>query len=654
MRNASGQGPTRPLPDLPPQAQLLEGVRQRQWRELITRLPTVFGAMAVLGLTYVYIVGEAVDSLLLGQWVFALTLATLCVFWFYILHRDMRRWPLGWPVLIKRYLGVLALQAAIWGVGLAWITPDDPTLLLTSLVLLLAILSGTPLSVSSHFPTLALYAVLTILPMGIRFMLNDNPNIQLLGWVSLPCLAIFIQAGWLLNRHLLEAYRAMERDATLVAELEHEKSVIHDALGQAEAANKAKSRFLAGASHDLRQPLQAIGLMVSALEREDSVEKRDVLVGHLSKSVGRLDRLFNRLLDISRLDSGKVPVRPVMSSSGEILQSLARQFDGIAADRGVPLRFKDAARATLHTDPDLLEQLLGNLVSNAIRYAPAGKVLVSARYRTMQGGKQLVFQVWDTGIGIEPGRHKDIFEEFVQLDNPAQVQTRGLGLGLAIARRTAVLLQAQLGVRSQPGRGSVFEVSLPCEPATDTAPDGQGNYQVATGLPSPKNTAQALLGAAPLAGVYALVVDDEPDILTGLVHGLGRIGCYVKSARNLAETRQWLDATERLPDALIVDYRLAHGETAWDIVRAVEQACGGPIAVLIITGEINPELDAKAARLAYPVLRKPVSIVTLEAHLQTALKNLEPAEPAEPAEPTPGHVTQTGSFSPLLAKSKIA
>ena len=167
MRNASGQGPTRPLPDLPPQAQLLEGVRQRQWRELITRLPTVFGAMAVLGLTYVYIVGEAVDSLLLGQWVFALTLATLCVFWFYILHRDMRRWPLGWPVLIKRYLGVLALQAAIWGVGLAWITPDDPTLLLTSLVLLLAILSGTPLSVSSHFPTLALYAVLTMMHLHL-------------------------------------------------------------------------------------------------------------------------------------------------------------------------------------------------------------------------------------------------------------------------------------------------------------------------------------------------------------------------------------------------------------------------------------------------------------------------------------------------------
>lgn len=605
--------------------QLLDAVRQRQWRDLISRLPTVFGAMLILGAAFVYVEGSAIDSLALGLWLAALAAFTLAIAWFYGRHRDLRNWHTGWPALIKQYMALLVIHAALWGMGLAWLTPDEPKLLLTSLMLLLAILSGTPLSVSSHFPTLAAYALLTILPMGIRFMLSSDPQFQFLGWVSLPCLVVFIQAGWLLNRHLLGAYYAMARDEFLVADLEREKELIKDALSQAKAASTAKSRFLAGASHDLRQPLQAIGLMVSALGREDAPEKRDLLVGNLTKSVGRLDRLFDRLLDISRLDAGKVQTHPVLTTSGDILQSLLRQFEGIAAKRGVPLRFRDAAHARFETDPDLLEQMLGNLVSNALRYAPAGKVLVGARRR----GTRLVFQVWDTGVGIEPVRHTDIFEEFVQLDNPAQAQTRGLGLGLAIARRTALLLRAQLSVRSEPGRGSVFEVSLDCGALElNEIPDAPGP------LIHPS-----------MAGVYTLVVDDEPDILTGFFHGLGRSGCYVKTARNLLETREWLDATERLPDALIVDYRLAHGETAWDVIRLVEHACGGPVAVLIITGEINSELDAKAARLGYPVLRKPVSIVTLEAHLQQALMRLETAA-APPV--------QTGNFSPLLASSRIA
>lgn len=621
--------------------QRLDGVRQRQWRELISRLPTVFGAMLILGTAFVYVEGHAVEPAALGLWLAVLTAFTLCVPWFYWQHRDLRNWQLGWPVLIKRYMAFLVVQAAIWGIGLAWITPDDAQLLLTSLMLLLAILSGTPLSVSSHFPTLAAYAVLTILPMGIRFMQNSDPKFQFLGLVSLPCLVIFIQAGWLLNRHLLESYRAMERDETLVADLEREKELLHGALGQAETANTAKSRFLAGASHDLRQPLQAIGLMVSALGREDSAEKREMLVGNLTNSVSRLDRLFNRLLDISRLDEGKVQAHLVLTTSANILQTLARQFEGIAAKRGITLRFRDAANASLQIDPDLLEQVLSNLVSNALRYAPAGKVLVGARRR----GGQLVFQVWDNGVGIAPSRHKDIFEEFVQLDNPAHAQTRGLGLGLAIARRTALLLRAQLSVRSEPGRGSVFEVALACEAAAAfTKANAPGGPPPAAALSS-QGATSGLAGATALAGVYALVVDDEPDILMGFLHGLGRSGCYVQTARSVAETRQWLDATERLPDALIVDYRLAHGETAWDIIALVEQACGGPLAVLIITGEINAELDARAARLGYPLLKKPVSIVTLEAKLQDALQRLEP---------TADLPLQTGNFSPLLASSSMA
>lgn len=638
MTPAPASGTEMPSPTTFDDAKLQDGVRQRQWRELISRLPTVFGAMLILGTAFVYVEGQAIEPVALGLWLAALTAFTLCVPWFYWHHRDLRNWQSGWPVLIKRYTAFLVLQATIWGIGLAWITPDDSQLLLTSLMLLLAILSGTPLSVSSHFPTLVAYAVLTILPMGIRFMLSSDPKFQFLGFVSLPCLIIFIQAGWLLNRHLLDSYRALERDETLMADLEREKELLNDALDRAEAANTAKSRFLAGASHDLRQPLQAIGLMVSALGREDSAEKREVLVGNLSNSVSRLDRLFNRLLDISRLEAGKVQTNPVLTTTGDTLQSLLRQFEGIAAKLAVPLRFRDAAHVHFKTDPDLLEQVLGNLISNALRYAPAGKVLVSARRR----GMRLVFQVWDTGVGIEPLRHKDIFEEFVQLDNPVQAQTRGLGLGLAIARRTAQLLRAQLSVRSEPGRGSVFEVTLDAEvPPSPEAPSGQDAREV---LPAARH-ARGLVGHPPLAGIYTLVVDDEPNILTGFLHGLGRSGCYVKTAQSLLETRQWLDATERLPDALIVDYRLAHEETAWDVIQLVERACGGPIAVLIITGEINPELDAKAARLGYPVLRKPVSIVTVEAKLQEALNRIESAAESP---------LQTGNFSPLLANSRMA
>ncbi len=584
-------------------------IRARQWQELVSKLPSVFGGQLVAGTTFLALAHSSIAAKPMGLWLLCFALSIASNVWWYLRHS---RLPLPNPDGQRESIFISAcivLQAAVWGVGLAMMLPPNSTLQLQSLVLLIAVLSGAPFALSSHFPTLVGFSVMLILPMGVHFMGSSDPQIRILGLASVPCLLMFLLAGRALNRHLIDSYRTLEQVQGLVLDLEHEKIVIRDALGQAEKANSAKSRFLAGASHDLRQPLQAIGLTVSSLRREPLAEKRSVLFENLSRSVDRLDRLFNRLLDISRLDAGKVQSNPVWVSSGEVLQSLQEQFSAIAEQRHLDLRFFDAARCMVHTDPDLLEQLLGNLISNALRYTVAGGVLVGAR--RLQGN--LLLQVWDTGVGIDANRYDTIFEEFVQLDNSNHTQTRGLGLGLAISRRISLVLGARLTVRARPMKGSVFELAMPGA----TGIDPQKLARPHAGMPVTDDAV-----SSELAGVNLLVVDDEPDILMGLSATLSASDCYVNTTTNLAQTQLWLNETERLPDALIVDFRLANGETAWDIVNATLNACDNLLAVVICSGEINAELEAQAHQRGFTLLRKPVSATVLEGELATALKTL--------------------------------
>lgn len=225
---------------------------------------------------------------------------------------------------------------------------------------------------------------------------------------------------------------------------------------QAEQANLAKSKFLAGASHDLRQPIQALLYFTQALAYQLPDESGQRILGDMDRSLAALKSLLDALLDISKLDAGVISAEPRDFPVGELLARIAAEFTPTAREKGLALSVVNSA-AYVHSDPTLLGRVLQNLVANAVRYTKRGRILVGCRHR----GHCLSIEVWDTGVGIPPDRLADIFEEFTQLAKPEGDASQGLGLGLAIVRRLCRLLQHEVSVRSQAGKGSMFRVDVP-------------------------------------------------------------------------------------------------------------------------------------------------------------------------------------------------
>jgi two-component system, sensor histidine kinase len=400
-----------------------------------------------------------------------------------------------------------------------------------------------------------------------------------------------------------DAERALERERERLAELE---AAAREALARADEARAQISRFLAAASHDLRQPVHAIALFVAALQTEPLTGRAHTLVERLDRSLSGLDELFNRLLDISRLDAGALqPSRSTFAIDG-LLRPLEARFGQVAADRGLRLRVHAGRTAWVDSDAALLVEMLMNLLSNAFRYTARGGVLLAARRR----GGRLLLQVWDTGAGIPRDRLETIFEEFVQLDNPSHDRRRGLGLGLAIVQRLSIALDHPVSVRSQLGHGSVFTISVPLVAAPPEA------------APADETT-----GCVDIGGLLALVVDDEIDILVATESLLSAWGCFVLPARSTAEALQRLDVSERYPDLLITDHRIGDGQTGFEVIEAVRRAMPMPIPVLMWSGDADPALARRAREAGLLHLDKPIDPRRLRSVLDTVARGLRAQDP---------------------------
>ena len=371
-------------------------------------------------------------------------------------------------------------------------------------------------------------------------------------------------------------------------------------------ANAAKSRFLAAASHDLRQPVAAIGLL-AGLARERLAEAGAptlALMGRLEQAVQALEELLRGLLDLSRLDAGSRPPRPQAVALQPLFDAIALHEQPHAQARSLRLRFH-ASAAVVASDPLLLEQMLRNLVGNALRYTRRGGVLVGARRR----GARLRLQVWDSGLGIAPEQQQQVFEEFVQLDNPQRDRSQGLGLGLAIVRRSAVLLGHGLGLVSRPGRGSCFWIELPLAQAPQRPP--------AAAVP---------LAAPPLRGHRVWLLEDEQALREALVERLQAWGAEVRPLASLAELRAALAAPGPAPQALLSDHRLPDGDGA-QALALFGARFGASATVVVMSGDVGSSagpLDGYVAR-GVPVLHKPFGAEALLALLSPAHAPGQPA-----------------------------
>ncbi|HJY75533.1 MAG TPA: hybrid sensor histidine kinase/response regulator [Burkholderiales bacterium] len=478
---------------------------------------------------------------------------------------------------LKWFLVPQILSVIVIGSGPFFFLPsgsgrDFDILLILSTAVFLATF-GSSLKLSAYRPAipLVLTPLVVVYAAGVLQVPGSVPKV--LALASVFC-GVF---GWLLASRVNQAFvRSMElsiRNEQLVLAAEQARQA-------AERAEREKTRFLAAASHDLRQPMHAISLLVGMLQPRAPEADRAVM-RRLEHSVEAMDSLFATILDLSKLDSGAVHPSVAEVPLRAILDSIELHFAPEAAAKRLALRvFR--SRAVVRTDRALLERVVRNLVSNAIKYTPAGTVLVGCRRR----GERLLIGVWDTGVGIARADLDRIFDEFFQAAPAAR--DRGQGLGLSIAHRLARLLKSKIDVASTPGRGSSFGLAVPFVAYQST----------------PSHHHDAAPDTEPsLAGKFILVVDDDPQACFGTEALLRQWGCHAASAASLEAVQAALERELRFPDAIVTDYRLGEGRTGLEVIAAVRSYTGEETAAVIVTGEEG--LDT--ARLGHPTIRKPVS-----------------------------------------------
>jgi signal transduction histidine kinase/CheY-like chemotaxis protein len=379
-----------------------------------------------------------------------------------------------------------------------------------------------------------------------------------------------------------------------------------------EAANQAKSRFLAAASHDLRQPLHALSLLAAQLDRPEDGVPGSARVAQLRAGIATLGDLFDDLLDISKLEAGAVVAQPEDFALSAIFDAIRIQFAPEVRDKALELRVRPT-NAWVHSDPVLLQRILVNFVSNAVRYTGSGGVLVGARKR----GPNVEIAVWDTGCGIAAECREEIFREFVQLESPNRDRGKGLGLGLAIVARLAPLLGSKVELRSVPGKGSMFAIRVPLA-------DGCA----ASNTLSIHRYHAEQSDATPLRGLFALVVDDDEIARAGLQGLLERWGCLVLAAGSAAEALGLLSRHDRAPELLVCDYHLRMGENGIEAIRRIRAASECVIPAILVTGDASPEVLHAAREHGHPLIHKPVAPAKLRALINRLLASAPDAQGA--------------------------
>ncbi len=498
--------------------------------------------------------------------------------------------PIEWLPPVRRivYAGlfVAGLGAARDGaIAARQATPMLRLLLVALLVLvLLAGLHDYGNQIAGWFPITHQFALLWALPLA------------LCAFATVLIVRLFDAMAQveLLNRTLEE--RVRQRTAAL------------------DAANEAKSRFLATASHDLRQPLVSISLLWNLLRdgARGSDARTDDLLGQMGRALHSMEALLRGLLDFSRLESQDraADLRPVDLAA--LCESVLAAAQPQAAFRGLRLRARlPHGPLVVQSDAVLLEQMLRNLVDNALRYTERGGVLLAARRR----GGRIELGVHDTGRGIAEADRERIFEPFLQLDNPARSSRQGWGLGLAIVRRGAMLLGHEVQLRSVAGRGSTFRLLL--APAQRSVPQAPASAPVPLALDL-------------LAGRLVWLVEDEDGVREALALQFVHWGARVRSFASAAALRDWLDDAQDWPDLLVCDARLPDGH-GLDLVALVRHDAPVAVAALLVTGDTGPDQLARQQRAGVRVLHKPFGADALRKAAAAALDSVQ-------ADAAPGHL----------------
>ena len=571
-------------------------------RRLVEQIRLVLGSasasaipMVLVALVLVWTLSDQGNALELKVWFVGVTSVKL--FWVWDARRTLelgkrldqpRR--LAWRMIVTN-----VAYGTAWGI-FPWVTLSTTTTVGTALVIaaMAGITGGSLSSLAPVFP--AFVALLLFQLIGLLSKL----------WQLGPAYGPLAIISVLYVISLLTQARTSSRAARAAIELRFENLDLIERLRieteHAQAANLAKSKFLAAASHDLRQPIHAQGLFLEILAREELSARQHDAVANARATWQASAEMLDALLDFSRIEAGVVEPQTRPFHLQPMLKKIEDELAPQADAKGLIYRSRETHAAVL-SDPVLVELIVRNLVSNAIRYTKRGGILVACRRR----GDDIRLEVWDTGIGIDASQHREIFLEFHQLGNPERDRRKGLGLGLPIAQGLARALDHNLSLASRPGHGSVFRLTMPASRVAVVAGEEIG----------------AVSATMRVLNVRVLIIDDEAAVRSGMTQLLRQWGCECDATESIEEALA-LSRTHP-PDLIVSDYRLREQRTGAEAIATLRAALGSHLPAVLITGDTAPQRLREARAVGVPLLHKPVSPAQLFRGLMSALKDSEGA-----------------------------
>jgi two-component system, sensor histidine kinase len=494
--------------------------------------------------------------------------------------------------LVWTLMTLNAIDGIAWGT-LPWVTLTGAST--AEIVLVVAVMAGVTSNamsvLSPVLPVFVSFCLCAVTATAVKFWLLNDPIYQALAGISALYVLTHIAQGRIGAIAARSAIKLRFENSELIERLREETDKAQAAHREAEQANLAKSKFLAAASHDLRQPIHAQGLFLELIGREELSPTQRSMLENAAATNRASSEMLNTLLDFSRIEAGVVEPQWQAMRLQDVMNKVDSELAPQAVAKGLVYRSRDT-EAVVWSDPVLLELILRNLVSNAARYTDQGGLLVASRAR----GEQVLLEVWDSGIGIEPAQQQEIFQEFHQLGNPERDRNKGLGLGLAIVDGLARVLGHRLTLASRPQRGSVFRLALPLSqvPLTAAAPQFCGE------------------GLA-LVGKRVLVLDDDAAVRVGMAQLLQSWGCSCVAVDSIEEA---IDAVRQTrPDLLISDYRLRGHRNGSEAIALLRAELGVDLPALLITGDTAPERLREAQSSGVPLLHKPTSAALLHRKL---------------------------------------
>jgi signal transduction histidine kinase/CheY-like chemotaxis protein len=516
----------------------------------------------------------------------------------------------------KWLVGVAFIGSCFWGsLGILLYPPNS---LVYQFVLMFFISVGASVATligASYQPLFWAKFLPNILPFSL-FVLFQGDAMHVLMGLGIPFFygTALIVLYRNLHKHLIDTLKLRLEKNQLIEQLQIKKQA-------AEKASAEKSRFLAAASHDLRQPLHAQMLLLDDLKSMAKNEQCAQTVAKLETSMKAMNGLFNELLDISKLDACTVTPNVTEFPVNDLLAELALDFTPIAKNNGLPLR-THPCKYIIRSDQNLLSRILRNLVSNAVRYTRKGGILIGCRRHK----QNLLIQVWDTGLGIPTGEREHIFDEFYQLHNPERDKNKGLGLGLAIVARLADLLHHKIHIESAVKKGSVFSVEVPL--AAGAAATLKSNKT----LVAPQRD---------IAGLNVLLVEDNELILTTTRDLFKKWGCNIWAASSLNAAMNHLGSLIDRLDLIVADYRLRENTTGIQVIDKLETVLNKKVPAVIITGDTSPQILQEINQSGRYVLHKPVTPQKLRQFIAEILIDENPTPQLQQSTPNAKHNTTT-------------